>query len=170
MLSPDWAVFIDYYPRCMQVYRKIAKTDWFQQNHWTAFVGHYTHGIFLQLSKPHWYNYDFDGIHVELALDCSCAERQIASLQLHITRKAVLPDREAFNAYTIPRIQTMVAAWHGPFEVSTTKPSERVNCAIPFTPTTFAPKVSDAITQIAQLDTIIDEALQTLWPPNRQFE
>lgn len=164
MTSASWSVFMDYYPRYMQVYRKLAKTSWFRHGQWTAFVGHYTHGIFLQLSKPHWYNYEFDGIHIELAMDSACAERQQASVQLHITHKAVLPDRDAFNAYTIPQFERMVRSWNGPFEVSTTKPSERVNGVIPFTPTTFAGRVTDAITQIAQLDTIIDPALQTLWP------
>jgi hypothetical protein len=167
MDEPSWIVFIDYYPHFMRVYRKLAKTAWFQHGCWSAFVGHYTHGIFLQLSKPHWYNYDFDGIHIELAVDASCAERQLASLQLHITHKTVLPDRDAFNAYTIPRIQAIVASWKGHYEVSTTKPSERLSCTIPFTPTTFAAKVSEAISQVAQLDTIIDEALQTLWPQSR---
>ena len=102
MVTQSWTVFMDYYPHFMQVYGKIAKTEWFQQRGWAAFIGHYTHGIFMQLSKPHWYTYTFDGIHFELAMDTSCAERQVASLQLHITHKSVLPDRDAFNAYTIP--------------------------------------------------------------------
>lgn len=153
---------MDYYPPLMQVYRKIATTEWFQQKGWNAFIGHYTHGIFMQLSKPHWYNYTFDGIHFELAMDASCAERRVASLQLHITHKNLLPDRDAFNAYTIPRMQAVVSAWGSPYEFSATKLSERLNCTIPFTATTFAPRVAAALTQVCTLDTIIDEALVTL--------
>jgi hypothetical protein len=164
MLSDDWAVFVEFYPQFMQVYRKVAKTAWFQQRQWIAFVGHYTHGIFMQLSKPHWYNYEFDGIHFELAMDKPSAQNQLASVQLHITHKSVLPDRAAFNAYTIPRMLEMVNTWDRRYEVSTSKPSERLNCNIPFTTTTFAPRVAEALTQVCQLDTIIDEALQTCWP------
>ncbi|RIK40318.1 MAG: hypothetical protein DCC55_15430 [Chloroflexi bacterium] len=164
MLSDDWVVFIDFYPRFMQVYRRVVKTSWFQQGQWTAFIGHYTHGIFMQMSKPHWYNYEFDGIHFELAIDKPSAEQQLASIQLHITHKSVLPDREAFNAYTIPRMLEMVEAWDRRYELSPSRPSERLNCTIPFTTTTFAPRVAEALTQACQLDTIIDEALQTLWP------
>lgn len=164
MLSADWAVFVDFYPRFLQVYRRLAKTAWFQQRQWTAFVGHYTHGIFLQLSKPSWYNYELDGIHFELAIDRSAAEKKLASIQLHITHKAVLPDREAFNAYTIPRMLAMVETWDSRYAVSASKPSERLNCTVPFTTTTFAPRVAEALTQVCQLDDIIDEALQTLWP------
>jgi hypothetical protein len=164
MRAPSWAVFVDYYPQYMQVYRKIAKTAWFQRHRWTAFIGHYTHGIFMQLSKPHWYNAMLDGIHFELAMDSSCAEKHVASVQLHITHKSVLPDREAFNAYTIPRMREMIRTWDAPFEFSATKPSERLSCTVSFTPTTFAPRVAEALTQACQLDTIIDEALQVLWP------
>jgi hypothetical protein len=164
MLSDDWVVFIDFYPQFMQVYRKVAKTAWFQQRHWNGFVGHYPHGIFMQLSKPHWYNYAFDGIHFELAMDQPSAEKQLASVQLHITHKAVLPDREAFNAYTIPRMLAMVEPWDSRYELSPSKSSERLNCTIPFTRTTFAPRVAEALAHVCQLDTIIDAALETLWP------
>lgn len=38
------------------------------------------------------------------------------------------------------------------------------DCAIPFTPTTFATKVAAALTQACMLDAIIDEALAALRP------
>lgn len=164
MLPNSWLVFAEYYPHFMQVYRKLAKTTWFQQHQWAGFIGHYTHGIFMQLSKPHWYNYEFEGIHFELAMDRSCADRQIASVQLHITHKSVLPDREAFNARTIPRMAGLVSTWPLHYELSPSKPSERLDCAVPFTPTTFATKVAAALTQACKLDAIIDEALAALWP------
>lgn len=167
MITADWALFIEYYPRFLQVYRKIAGSGWFQDRGWNGFVGHYTHGIFMHLSKPHWYNQTFDGIHFELAMDASCAERQVASLQLHITHKNLLPDREAFNAYTIPRMESVVAGWGAPWELSTTKRSERLNCTIPFTPSTFAARIVPPLTMACQLDGIIDEALATLWPANK---
>lgn len=159
MISQDWTIFIEYYPRFLQVYRKLAGADWFLQDGWTGFVGHYTHGIFLQLFKPHWYNHTFDGIHFELAMDAACAERREASLQLHITHKNLLPDRDAFNAFTIPRMRAVVSGWDDGWELSETKLSQRLNRNIPFTPSTFAPRVAAAITQARQLDAIIDAGL-----------
>ncbi|MBV7333391.1 hypothetical protein KFU94_35185 [Chloroflexi bacterium TSY] len=139
--------------------------DWFKDGGWVGFVGHYTHGIYMQLYKPHWYNQEFEGIHFELALDAKCVENKTASIQLHITHKAVLPDREKFNAVTIPRMKRIVEEWEGTqYEFSETKLSERLNLNVPYAKTTFARKVSAEFAQICELGTIIDEALEELWP------
>ena len=61
-------------------------------------------------------------------------------------------------------MQEVVSAWGSQYEFSATKLSERLNCAVPFTATTFAPRVAAALTQACTLDTIIDETLATLWP------
>src|SRR4051812_24336076 len=111
MESESWALFVEQYPAVMAAYRKVARTDWFRDGGWAAFVGHYTNGIFMQVYKPHWYNQEFEGIHFELALDARCVENRTASIQLHVTHKAVLQDRERFNALTIPRMKAAMAGW-----------------------------------------------------------
>jgi hypothetical protein len=166
-LDESWQIFIDQYPRVMQVYRKIAKTEWFKSGRWTAFVGHYPHGIYMQISKPHWLNQELEGIHFELALDRRCLNNSSASIQLHITHKNVLPDREAFNQYTIPRMTAMVSTWDSRYELSTTKLSDRLNLNVPFNKTNFAQKVADEITQVCRLGDVIDEALSELWKIER---
>jgi hypothetical protein len=163
MLTESWAIFVEQYPQVMKVYRRLAKTEWFQQDGWVAFVGHYTNGIFMQLYKPHWHNHELEGIHFELALDARCLASKTASIQLHITHKNVLPDREAFNEYTIPLMVAMVCPWGPRYELSETKLSERLNLNVPFTQTNFAQQVADELTRVCQLGTIMDEALATLW-------
>src|SRR5947209_17222201 len=147
----------------MKAYRRIAKTEWFQDENWVAFVGHYTSGIFMQVYKPHWYNHEFEGIHFELALDARCLKSSVASVQLHITHKNVLPDRDQFNQDTIPRMAELVRPWGSRYELSETNLSERLNLNVPFTQTSFAQKVADEMAQVCQLGGIIDEALSRLW-------
>jgi hypothetical protein len=163
VLTGSWGVFVEQYPQVMKAYRRIAKTEWFRNGGWVAFVGHYTNGIFMQVYKPHWYNHEFDGIHFELALDARCVESRVASIQLHITHKNVLPDRDQFNEYTIPRMAGLVGEWDSCYQFSDTKLSERLNLNVPFTQTNFAQKVADELTQVCQLGAIIDEALSRLW-------
>ena len=163
MLPEGWQIFVEQYPQVMKAYRRMAKLDWFQNDHWVAFVGHYTHGIFMQVYKPHWYNHELDGIHFELALDAHCVKNSVASVQLHITHKNILPDREQFNQYTVPRMAELVGPWGPRYELSETKLSERLNLNVPFTQTSFAQKVADEMAQVCQLGGIIDEALSRLW-------
>lgn len=163
MLSESWTLFVDQYPQVMKAYRRMAKTSWFREGGWVAFVGHYTNGIFMQVYKPHWYNHEFEGIHFELALDARCIENRTASLQLHITHKSVLPDRERFNAITIPRMREMVREWGAQYELSETKLSERLNLNIPYTQSNFAQRVADELCQVCKLGPIIDDAIAELW-------
>lgn len=164
VLAESWMLFVEQYPQVMAAYRKIARMDWFQAGGWVAFIGHYTHGIFMQLYKPHWYNQELQGIHFELALDAHCVASRTASIQLHITHKALLPDREKFNAITIPKLKTVVEQWGPGYEFSETKLSERLNRNVPFTKSNFAQKVCAEFSQLCQLGEQIDEALDALWP------
>ncbi|MCB0121204.1 MAG: hypothetical protein KDE58_03110 [Caldilineaceae bacterium] len=165
-MDASWVLFVEQYPLVMAAYRKVAKMAWFQEEGWVAFVGHYTHGIFMQLYKPHWYNHEFDGIHFELALDANCVQNKVASIQLHITHKAVLPDRDQFNALTIPRMKAAMADWDTRYEFSETKLSERLRLTVPVTKSTFAKRVSDELAHVCRLGVIIDEVLDELWSVN----
>ncbi|MDA1190736.1 MAG: hypothetical protein O3A46_03515 [Candidatus Poribacteria bacterium] len=163
MSQDGYAVFTEQFPEFMKVYRRIAKTDWFQQGGWTAFIGSFTHGIYMQVFKPHWFNAELDGIHFELAMNRQLLDNRIANLQLHITHKSVLPDRDAFNAATIPLFKRAMSDWDAKYELSETKPSERVNLNIPYTNSTFAAKVGDEIGRVCELGAIIDDTLRDLW-------
>ena len=61
-LDEGWQIFVEHYPRMMQTYRKIARSEWFKNGHWAAFVGRYPHGIYMQIFKPHWFNQELEGI------------------------------------------------------------------------------------------------------------
>jgi hypothetical protein len=163
-MDASWLLFVEQYPQVMAAYRKVARMAWFQEEGWVAFVGHYTHGIFMQLYKPHWFNGEFDGIHFELALDANCVQNKVVSIQLHITHKAVLPDRDQFNAFTIPKMKQAIADWDARYTFSETKLSERLSLTVPVTKSTFAQKVADELTQVCRLGVIIDEGLAELWP------
>lgn len=163
VMTDSWAIFIEQYPQVMKAYRRMAKQAWFQDGHWAAFVGHYPHGIFMQVYKSHWYNQEFDGIHIELALDAGCLKSNLANIQLHITHRNVLPDRERFNQVTIPRMAAMVNEWGPRYELSQTRLSERLNLNVLFAQSTFARKVADEMAQVCHLGVVIDEALAELW-------
>ncbi|HEX8235916.1 MAG TPA: hypothetical protein VF600_08165 [Abditibacteriaceae bacterium] len=162
MLTESWHIFIEQYPQMMKAYRRMAKLDWFVNGQWVAFVGHYTNGIFMQVYKPHWYNQELEGIHFELALDAGCLQNKVANIQLHITHKNVLPDRDRFNEYTIPRMSEMVSQWDARYELSQAKLSERLNLNVPFTQSNFAQRIADEMTQVCQLGSIIDDALSQM--------
>lgn len=76
----------------------------------------------------------------------------------------VLPDRDRFNALTIPRMQAMITDWDARYELSETKLSECLNLTVPVTKSNFAQTVADELTQVCRLGPIIDEALAELWP------
>jgi hypothetical protein len=163
VLTESWEIFVEQYPQVMKAYRRMAKMDWFRNGNWVAFVGHYTHGIFMQIYKPHWYNHEFDGIHFELALDAHCLKSNVANVQLHITHRNILPDRDQFNQYTIPLMAELVSQWGSRYELSETNLSERLNLNVPFAQSNFAQKLADEMAQVCQLGVIIDEALVRLW-------
>lgn len=163
-MDESWKLFVEQYPQVMATYRKLARMDWFQADGWVAFIGHYPHGIFMQIYKPHWYNQQLDGIHIELAVDATCLQNRVANIQFHITHKAVLPDREKFNAFTIPKMKQMVDQWDARYKFSETNLSERLSVNVAVSKSTFAPKVAAELAQVCRLGAIIDEALYELWP------
>ncbi|MEZ4680952.1 MAG: hypothetical protein R2932_42750 [Caldilineaceae bacterium] len=148
-------------PMVMAAYRKVAWMAWFQRR-WVA-LSATTPMASSCTYKPHWYNGEFDGIHFEFMLDAKCVENKVASIQLHITHKALLPDRDRFNALTIPRMKQVVADWDARYEFSETKLSERLNLTVTVTKSSFAKRVSDELAQVCRLGVIIDEALGELW-------
>ena len=164
MHAESWNLYIEQYPLVMAAYRRMAKSDWFIRGGWVGFVGYYTHGIYLQLYKAHWYNQGLDGIHFEVALDAGCVARKTASIQLHITHKSVLPDRDRFNELTIPRMKQQMADWDARYQLSETKLSERINLDVPYTKSTFARRVADEFERLSELGVIVDRALAELWP------
>ena len=85
----------------------------------------------MQIFKPHWFNWELEGIHFELAMNEECLKQKSANLQLHIIHRSVLPDRAQFNGYTIPKFKAEMKDWHTKYEVSETKQSERLNINIP---------------------------------------
>ena len=104
-------------------------------------------------------------IRVDLASHPAILDRFKREIQLssNITHKNVLPDREPFNQYTIPRMAEMVRPWGPRYELFETRLSERLNLNVPFTQTNFAQQVAEELGQVCQLGRIIDEALSRLW-------
>lgn len=164
-LTVDWQVYLQLYPHFMATFRRIAKQPWYREGQWCSFVAHYAGGIFMQVFKPHWRNEQLEGIHFELACDARCLSAGIASLQLHITHKNVLPDRDRFNEASIPRFERAMQGWGPEYTLSRTKLSERVNTSFAFSASNFAEKAAKEIAQLCSLGDAIDATLAELWPP-----
>ena len=84
-----------------------------------------------------------------------------------LTHKSVLPDRERFNAVTIPAMKREMADWDERYQLSETKLSERINLDVPYTKSTFARRIADEFEQLSVLGAIIDQALAELWPQQK---
>jgi hypothetical protein len=123
-ITGDWRIFIEQYPQMMSVIRQIAKQDWYARDRWTAFIGHYHAGIYMQVFKPHWYNQTGDGIHLETALTAETLANGATGIDLHITHKNLF-DREHFNAYTVPQMEALTKTWQGEVWFKTHTTSER---------------------------------------------
>ena len=91
------------------------------------------------------------------------AKERVVNLQLHITHQSLLPSREKFNDYTIPRFRKVIDAIGGPFELWEHRASERISADIRYTSSTFPTKLADAMKQMDPIGDIVDEALMKLW-------
>ena len=118
--------FTEKQPEFMAAYRKMARQKWFQEKRWTGFIGPWTKGIYMQVYKTHWFNYELNGIHFETALTPEMEKAKVANLQLHITHQNLLPSRDDFNDYTIPRFQKIIDVLGEPYELWEHRASERM--------------------------------------------
>jgi hypothetical protein len=160
-LTDDWQIFIEQYPQMMSVIRQLAKQDWYVRDGWTAFLGHYHAGIYLQVYKPHWFNHTGDGIHLETGVDARTLDNKVFGIDLHITHKNLF-DRDKFNAYATPRIEELVKTWQGEIWLKTHTVSERLGMRVKFTKTNFPQQMAMTFTQLATVGPIIDAGLAQL--------
>ncbi len=160
-ISADWQLFIEQYPQMMSVIRQLAKEDWYLREGWTAFIGHYHAGIYLQVFKPHWFNQTGDEIHLEAALTAETLAQGATGIDLHVTHKNLF-DRERFNAYATPRMEALVATWPGEVWFKAHTISERLGMHVKFTKSGFPKQMAAAYRQLAALGPIIDAGLAQL--------
>jgi len=160
-IPESWQIFIEQYPQFMKLQRKLATTDWYINQGWVIFVGHFHAGIFMQLYKAHWFNYSLDGIHFETGLSAESLRTKKLGLDLHIGHRNLF-DRVKFNELTIPRMAEVVAAWDDDHSFSEKNLSNRLSIEVPFTKTGFAQQVTQALTRLSPLGSIIDEGLAQL--------
>lgn len=160
-IPESWQIFMDQYPQMMSVIRQLAKQDWYMRDGWTAFIGHYHSGIYLQVFKPHWFNQTGDGIHLETGLDAPALANNTTGIDLHITHKNLF-DRDRFNAYATAPMQSLVEAWSGDVWFKSHTISERLGMRVKFTRTNFPKQMAAAFTQLSTLGPIIDAGLAQL--------
>lgn len=160
-ISESWQIFIEQYPQFMKLQRKLATTDWYINDGWVMFVGHYHAGIFMQLYKSHWFNYTLDGIHFETGLSAESLQSKTLMLDLHIGHRNLF-DRAKFNEITIPEMAVVVATWSDDCKFSTKNLSDRLSMQVSFTKTGFAEQLTRAFTRMNQLAPIIDDGLGQL--------
>ena len=160
-ISDDWQLYIEQYPQMMSLIRQLGKQGWYVQDGWTAFIGHYHAGIYLQVFKPHWFNQAGDGIHLETGVNAETLANKVAGIDLHIGHKNLF-DRDRFNAYATPRMAALVNTWEGDLWFKSHTVSERLGMQVKFTKTNFPKQMAAAFTQLAALGPIIDEALAQL--------
>lgn len=159
---PDsWQIFIEQYPQFMKFQRKLGTMDWYINDGWALFIGHFHAGIFVQIFKPHWYNQTLDGIHFETGLTAESLQSKMIGIDLHIGHKNLF-DREKFNDLTIPHMAALVLTWENELKFSSNTLSSRLSMQMPFTKTGFATQLADAFTQLCSLGSIIDEGLAQL--------
>lgn len=157
----SWQIFIDQYPQMMSLIHQLARQDWYVRDGWTAFLGHFHSGSYLQVFKPHWYNQTGDGIHLETGLTASALASNTTGIDLHVTHKNLF-DRDKFNAYATPRIAELVKTWPGEVWFKEHTISERLGMRVKFTKTNFPQQMAAAFTQLSTLGPIIDEGLAQL--------
>ena len=160
-LTEGWSIFIDQYPQFTKLQRELAKTDWFVNDGWTAFIGYYHAGIYIQLFKPHWFNHTGDGIHLEMGITAETLAAKKTTIDLHVGHRNLF-DRVRFNELTIAPMQEMVASWGNGVTFSKTNLSERMRVDVSFTKSGFPKQVTVAFTQMCQLGPIIDDSLKQL--------
>lgn len=160
-ISEDWQIFVEQYPQMMSVIRQLARQDWYVQEGWTAFLGHFHSGIYMQVYKPHWYNHTGDGIHLETGLTASALAGSTTGIDLHVTHKNLF-DRDKFNAYATPRMAELVKTWQGEVWFKEHTVSERLGMKVKFTKTNFPQQMAAAFTQLSALGPIIDSGLAQL--------
>ncbi|MBZ0299447.1 MAG: hypothetical protein K8J31_06905 [Anaerolineae bacterium] len=160
-IPEDWHIFMDQYSPMMSVIRQLAKQDWYVREGWTAFLGHYHAGIYLQVFKPHWFNHTGDGIHLETGLTAETLQNRATGIDLHITHKNLF-DRDRFNAYATPRMKALVESWPDEIWFKEHTVSERLGLSVRFTKTNFPQQMAAAFTRLSALGPIIDAGLAQL--------
>ena len=160
-IPESWQIFIEQYPQFMKLQRKLATMDWYINDGWVLFVGHFHAGIFMQLYKSHWFNYTLDGIHFETGLTAGSLTTKRLGIDLHIGHRNLF-DREKFNELTVPLMAEVVAKWDGDVRFSGTNLSDRLSIKVAFTKTGFAEQLTQAFTRLSPLGAIIDEGLAQL--------
>ena len=160
-LTEGWQIFIEQYPQFTRLMNRLAKTDWFKNDGWALYTGKYHAGIFFQLYKPHWHNYNLNGVHIEAGLDAEALESKKLRIDLHIGH-ANLFDRKRFNELTLPSIKKLVAGWGDGYALSEKNLSDRLHTVIPFTKTRFAEQVAAELTRWSDLGAIIDRGFRKL--------
>ncbi len=160
-LPENWQIFMEQYPEFMKLQRKLATLDWYKDNGWVMFVGHYHAGIYFQHYKSNWFNYSLEGIHFEAGMTAESLKTKKLQLDLHIGHRNLF-DREKFNEITIPQMAAVVATWPAGYRFSKTNLAERLSVDIPFTKTGFANQVADALNNMNALAAIIDAGIAKL--------
>lgn len=160
-IEDKWQVFMEHYPQMISLRGQLAKRDWYIRDGWTAFIGLYHSGIYMQVYKPGWFNHTGDGIHFETALSAEVWAQKAAPIDLHVTHKNLF-DRERFNDYTIPRMEAVTRDWRGDFWFKQHTLTERLGIVVRFTATGFGKQMADGFTQLAALGSIIDDGLARL--------
>jgi hypothetical protein len=160
-IPESWQIFMEQYPQFMKLQRKLATMDWYTNEGWVMFVGHFHAGIFMQLYKAHWFNYTLDGIHFETGLTTESLSTKKLGLDLHIGHRNLF-DRVKFNEITIPRMAEVVATWDDDYRFSKKNLTNRLSIEVPFTKTGFAEQLIRAFTRFSPLGSIIDEGLAQL--------
>lgn len=160
-LPESWQIFIDHYLQFTKTHRKLATMEWFQTEGWSAFIGYYHAGIYMQVYKHNWFNYSLDGVHFETGLGAENLTAKTLQLDLHVGHRNLF-DREKFNEFTIPRMAEVTQDWDNVVRFSKTNLSDRLSLNIRFTKTGFAKQVATAFQQLSTLAPIIDEGIAHL--------
>lgn len=100
----------------------LSNETWYRLQNWEhsqhIFPPHgLAEGITFQLSKPHWYNQDRQGIHLESFLDFRPAKQKKTVLTLHLLHLPVIPGtalkRKVLAKQVVDALRPEIENWQG---------------------------------------------------------
>lgn len=156
--SESWSIFIQYYPLFKKLERQLVCQPWFADG-WIFYTGHFNEGIFLQLYKTGWHNYNQRGIHLETWISLDGVRNRSVPVVLHIEREA--PHRKEFNRLLTERGISLMTSWPG-YSVSRTNTMERFIHRFPLSRNTLVKQLTEEFSRVQEIGTIIDSVLATL--------
>ena len=116
----------------------------------------------MSIYKLNWFNYMHDGIHLELVQTKELAEEKRANLELHLHREGLGDLRDQMNELISPALERLVSELGEPFQYRASSSAGKISATFKCSPSVFAKRAAERISQLNPIGQIIDKALDKL--------